>query len=111
MKKHENEEEQFLCVFIRNAKELLPMDNGGLHTFCVTAYYPGEAEDDCHFLKTIKVPYNPRFELGRSCPEHLEFQGKSVGGTGRRVVGTGLYGMQVRKLHGCIADKFHPMSM
>jgi len=80
-----NEQEQFLNVFIQHAKELLPMDNGGLHTFCVTAYYPGEAKDvvesrkstivsgcrssigwdyeDCHFLKSIKVPYNPRQQL------------------------------------------------
>eukprot|EP00434_Breviolum_minutum_P033366 symbB.v1.2.029524.t1/scaffold3242.1/size60447/5 len=35
-----NEEEKILTVFIQQAKELLPMDNGGLHTFCV-AYYPG----------------------------------------------------------------------
>eukprot|EP00434_Breviolum_minutum_P044911 symbB.v1.2.040170.t1/scaffold7047.1/size13635/2 len=63
MKKRE--EEQFLSVFIRNAKELLPMDNSGLHTFCVTAYYPGEAEDVIESRKTTIANDGRRVRYGQ----------------------------------------------
>ncbi|CAL1141711.1 unnamed protein product [Cladocopium goreaui] len=83
------------------------MDNFRLHPFCVSAYYPGEAQEviearktsfvpgkksapgsrreDCFFFETIRIPFNPRQQLLHvdifevQVPLQMEFEDEWVG--------------------------------
>ncbi|CAL1141848.1 unnamed protein product [Cladocopium goreaui] len=96
-----------LEVHVAKATEILGMDNGRMHPFCVTAYYPGESEqvaesrkscfkpamksalgsrrEDVFFFETIRLPYDPRQDFVMveirqvNLPLHLGFEDDWVG--------------------------------
>eukprot|EP00435_Cladocopium_sp_Y103_P051182 s196_g15.t2 len=100
-------EKKYLEVRVEKANEILGMDNFRLHPFCVSAYYPGEAQEviearktsfvpgkktalgsrreDCFFFETIRIPFNPRQQLLHvdifevQVPLQMQFEDEWVG--------------------------------